>query len=73
MAAVSGTHTITSRQLAARWGVGESSVKRRVASGEWPSFRVGRRRLIPLAWVKNEERCAPLRADSVEVRSGAAT
>jgi hypothetical protein len=50
-----GSHTITAKGLAMRWGVCESSTKRRIASGEIPSFRVGRRRLVPLAWVRAVE------------------
>lgn len=47
--------TTSARELAERWGLGLSTVKRSVASGTIPSIQVGRRRLIPLRWVEQRE------------------
>lgn len=56
---MTAAHVLTASELAARWKVSEASVKRRLVSGEWPSFRVGRRRLVPLQWVRSYEAGTP--------------
>ena len=46
---------ISVADLAKRLSVSQSTIKRQVRSGEIPSFKVGARRLVPVAWVESVE------------------
>lgn len=47
--AVVEPQALSVRDAAIYLGIGKSNVWNRVAAGEWPAFRVGRRLLIPKA------------------------
>ena len=42
---------LSEREVAARLGVGHSTLRRWIATGEVPSVKLGGRRLVPRSWL----------------------
>lgn len=46
---------LTTDALAERWGIDRKTVLNAIQSGDVPCTKVGRRWLIPLAWINTQE------------------
>ncbi len=49
---------VSVREAAAVFGVCDRTARYRVASGEWPSYRIGRRVVVPFAFIREAEKQA---------------
>jgi hypothetical protein len=60
---------ITIREFAKSQSMAEASIRRRVGTGEIPSYKIGSARRIPLSYLEQLQRCDPVESAIDQIAS----